>query len=402
MQYRKMGRKIPWEASALGFGCMRFPSKKFLGFIKKVNEPEAIRILRHAIDNGVNYIDTAYGYHAGKSEIIVGKALQDGYLQKVHLVTKCPMWKVKSASDVEKFCREQLAKLQTDHLDIYLFHGLNKGRLQQVKDLKLIPEMEKLKEKGLIKHFGFSFHDNFQVFKEIVDVYDKWDACQVQWNYLDQDTQATTKGLEYAASKGIAVIIMEPLKGGHLANPKPEIKAIFDNAPVQRTPVDWALQFVWNRPEVSLLLSGMSTFDQVKQNLENADKSGVGMLSAKELDVLKQVGEALKKAILIPCTACEYCMACPSGVAIPRNFAILNSFSNHKDLKKAKKEYAKLAASKDALNAAKDNGMATLCSKCKKCLEKCPQAIDIPGELEKVNAVIAGTVPIEQAFPKNE
>ncbi len=397
-----MGRKIPWEASALGFGCMRFPSKKFLGFIKKVNEPEAIRILRYAIDNGVNYVDTAYGYHAGKSEVIVGKALQDGYRQKVHLVTKLPIWKVKAAGDVEKYCREQLAKLQTDYLDIYLFHGLNKGRLQQVKDLKLIPEMEKLKEKGLIKHFGFSFHDNFQVFKEIVDYYDGWDACQVQWNYLDQDTQATTKGLEYAASKGLAVIIMEPLKGGHLANPKPEVKAIFDKAPVLRTPVDWALQFVWNRPEVSLLLSGMSAFDQVKQNLGSADKSGVGKLSSKELDVLKQVGDALKKAILIPCTACEYCMACPSGVAIPRNFAILNSLSNHKNLKRAKKEYGKLAASKDALNAAKDNGMATLCSKCKKCLEKCPQSIDIPAELEKVNAVLTGTKPIEQVFPKKK
>jgi predicted aldo/keto reductase-like oxidoreductase len=402
MQYRKMGKKIPWEASALGFGCMRFPSKKFLGFIKKVNEPEAIRILRHAIDNGVNYVDTAYGYHAGKSEIIVGNALQDGYRQKVHLVTKLPMWKVKATGDVEKYCREQLTKLQAQYLDLYLFHGLNKGRLQQVKDLKLIPEMEKLKEKGLIKHFGFSFHDNFQVFKEIIDFYDGWDACQVQWNYLDQDTQATTKGLEYAASKGLAVIIMEPLKGGHLANPKPEVKAIFDKAPVQRTPVDWALQFVWNRPEVSLLLSGMSAFDQVKQNLESADRSGVGKLSAEELDVLKQVGEALKKAILIPCTACEYCIACPSGVAIPRNFAILNSFSSHKNLKKAKKEYSKLAGSKDALNAAKDNGMATLCSKCKKCLEKCPQSIDIPGELEKVNAVLTGAKPIEQVYPKKE
>ncbi len=402
MQYRKMGSKIPWEASALGFGCMRLPSKKILGFIKKVNEPEAIRILRYAIDNGVNYVDTAYSYHMGKSEVIVGKALQGGYRQKVHLVTKLPIWKVKAAGDVEKFCREQLKKLQTEYLDIYLIHALSKGRFQLVKDLKLIPELEKLKEKGLIKHFGFSFHDNFQVFKEIVDSYDGWDACQIQWNYLDQDTQATTKGLEYAASKGLAVIIMEPLKGGHLANPKPEVKVIFDKAPVQRTPVDWALQFVWNRPEVSLLLSGMSAFDQVKQNLESADKSGVGKLLSKELDVIKQVGDVLRKSILIPCTACEYCITCPSGVAIPRNFAILNSYSSHKNLKNAKKEYSKLAASKDALNAAKDNGMATLCTKCKKCMEKCPQAIDIPGELEKVNAVLTGAKPIEQVFFKKE
>lgn len=396
-----MGKKIPWESSALGFGCMRFPSKKILGFIKKVDEAETIRILRHAIGNGVNYVDTAYGYHMGKSEVIVGKALQGGYRQKVHLVTKLPIWKVKAASDVEKYCREQLNKLQTDHLDIYLFHGLNKDRFKKVKELGLVTAMEKIKEKGLIKHFGFSFHDNFQVFKEIIDYHD-WDAVQIQWNYLDQDTQATTKGLEYAAGKGVAVIIMEPLKGGHLANPKPEVKAIFDKAPVQRTAADWGLQFVWNRPEVSVVLSGMSTFDQVKQNIESASKSGVGKLTAMELDVLKQAGDALKKAILIPCTACEYCMPCPSGVAIPRNFALLNSYSGHKNLKKAKKEYAKLAASRDALNAAKDNGMATLCSKCKKCLEKCPQAIDIPGELEKVNAVLTGAKPIEEVYPKKE
>lgn len=395
-----MGNKtIKWEVSALGFGCMRLPIKKIL-FIKKVNELETIRIIRHAINNGVNYIDTAYGYHMGKSEVIVGNALQDGYRQKVHLVTKLPMYKVKAAGDVEKLCREQLKKLQTDYLDIYLFHGLNKERFQkQVKQLDLVVEMEKLKEKGLIKHFGFSFHDNFQAFKEIIDYHD-WEACQIQYNYLDQDTQATTKGLEYAASKGIAVIIMEPLKGGHLANPKPEIKEIFDKASIKRTPVDWGLQFVWNRPEVSVVLSGMSSFEQVKQNLESAGKSGASKLTAAELGIIKQASEVFKKSILVPCTACEYCMPCPSGVAIPRNFSILNSFSSHKDLKRAKKEYKKLAADKDALSTAKDNGMAALCSKCKKCLEKCPQSIDIPGELEKVNSVLSGTRSMDEVYSR--
>lgn len=399
-----MGSRIDWEVSALGFGAMRLPVKKTL-FLKKIDEPEAIKIIRHAIDNGVNYVDTAYMYHGGKSEIVVGKALLDGYRDKVHLVTKLPVGKVKATSDVEKFCREQLAKLQTSYLDIYLFHGLNKNAFQKVKDLNLIEEMEKLKTAGLIKHFGFSFHDSFQVFKEIIDAYD-WDACQIQYNYLDQDTQATTQGLEYAGSKGIAVIIMEPLKGGRLANPTPEVKEILDKAPVKRTPVDWALQFVWNHPEVSVVLSGMSAFDQVKQNLESASNSGSNTLSNEELDTLKQVSEVFKKAIVIPCTACEYCMPCPSGVAIPRHFSMLNRLVDAPDKKMAlkftRKMYKELAATKDALNNAKDNGMAKLCTKCKQCMEKCPQGIDIPAELEKINALIEGKSSIEKLYPRKE
>ncbi|NMC06968.1 MAG: aldo/keto reductase [Candidatus Lokiarchaeota archaeon] len=392
MQYRKMGKRIPWEASALGFGCMRFPSKKILGFIKKVDETEAIRILRHAIDNGVNYVDTAYGYHAGKSEIIVGKALQDGYRQKVHLVTKCPMWKVKAAGDVEKYCREQLAKLQTDHLDIYIFHGLNKSRLKQVKDLNLIGEMEKLKEKGLIKHFGFSFHDNFQVFKEIIDLYPNWEMAQVQYNYMDTSNQATTQGIEYAASKGVAVVIMEPLRGGKLANPTPEVKALFDAATKKRTPVDWALQFLWNRPEISTVLSGMSSMEQVQQNLASADKSGVGTLSNEEVSLLDRVAEIFRKAILIPCTGCDYCIeACPRKIKIPRNFALINQLSTSKDDKKARNEYKKLS---------KQNGSAASCKDCKACMERCPQQIDIPAMLRKVDAVLTGQQPLDQAFPR--
>ncbi|HME55129.1 MAG TPA: aldo/keto reductase [Candidatus Lokiarchaeia archaeon] len=401
-----MGSRIDWTegVSALGFGCMRLPTKKTL-FIKKIDEPEAIKIIRHAIDNGVNYVDTAYMYHGGKSEIVVGKALKEGYREKVHLVTKLPVGKVKSANDVEKLCREQLAKLQTSCLDIYLFHGLNKNAFQKVKDLNLIDEMEKLKAAGLIKHYGFSFHDNLQVFKEIIDFHD-WDACQIQYNYLDQDSQATTQGLEYAASKGVAVIIMEPLKGGRLANPTQEVSEIFGKAEVKRSPVDWALQFVWNHPEVSVVLSGMSSFDQVKQNLDYASNSGPNTLSDAELDTLKQVSEVFKKAIVIPCTACEYCMPCPSGVAIPRHFAILNRLADAPDKKMAlkftRRMYKELAATKDALNDAKDNGMAKLCTKCKQCMEKCPQGIDIPAELEKINSIIEGKGSIEKLYPRME
>jgi hypothetical protein len=195
-----MGTRIDWQVSALGFGCMRLPSKKKL-FLKSIDEPEAIKTIRYAIDNGVNYIDTAYNYHLGKSEILVGKALKDGYRDKVHLVTKLPMFFVRSTGDVEKLCTKQLKKLQTDYLDLYLFHSMNRGHMMKLKELNLIPEMEKLKERGLIKHIGFSFHDDFATFKEMIDLYDGWDAVQIQMNYMDTTNQATIQGLEYAASK---------------------------------------------------------------------------------------------------------------------------------------------------------------------------------------------------------
>ncbi len=401
MQYRKFG-SLGWEASALGFGAMRLPSKKMLfGLIRKVDVAEAIRVIRHGIDNGINYVDTAYGYHAGKSEIIVGQALKDGYREKVHLVTKLPMWKVKAAGDVQKYIAEQLKKLDTDHLDIYLCHGLNKGRLNTLKELPVLKEMEDAKQSGLIKHIGFSFHDSWPVFKEIVDFYDKWDMAQIQYNYMDTEIQATTKGLEYAASKGIAVVIMEPLRGGKLASPPPEVMDIFNNAPVKRTPVDWALQFLWNRPEVSCVLSGMSAMKQLDENLVSAHNSGVGTLTKAEQELLERVADIFRKAILVPCTACGYCMPCPSGVAIPRHFALLNDFSRTGDRKRFEKEYKKLAMAKKDLNAAKDNGMATLCTKCKKCVEACPQGIDIPGELEKVHDVLGNGHPLDQHYKKN-
>ncbi len=365
MQYRKFG-SLGWEASALGFGAMRLPSKKMLfGLIRKVDVAEAIRVIRHGIDNGINYVDTAYGYHAGKSEIIVGQALKDGYREKVHLVTKLPMWKVKAAGDVQKYLAEQLKKLDTDHLDIYLCHGLNKGRLNTLKELPVLKEMEDAKQSGLIKHIGFSFHDSWPVFKEIVDFYDKWDMAQIQYNYMDTEIQATTKGLEYAASKGIAVVIMEPLRGGKLASPPPEVMDIFNNVPVKRTPVDWALQFLWNRPEVSCVLSGMSAMKQLDENLVSAHNSGVGTLTKAEQELL------------------------------------LNDFSRMGDRKRFEKEYKKLAMAKKDLNAAKDNGMATLCTKCKKCVEACPQGIDIPGELEKVHDVLGNGHPLDQHYKEN-
>jgi predicted aldo/keto reductase-like oxidoreductase len=395
-----MGSKIPWEVSALGFGCMRLPAKKFLFFFKKIDEPEAIKILRYGIDHGINYIDTAFMYMSGQSEIVVGKALQDGYREKVHLVTKLPMGKVKSREDFDKLLNEQLTKLQTDHLDIYLFHALNGKLLKTIRDLNLIEKMEQAKADGKIMHFGFSFHDNYDAFKEIIDYYN-WDCCQIQYNYMDTENQATTKGLEYAASKGIAVIIMEPLRGGKLANPSPEIIQLMDQSSIKRTPVDWALQFLWNRKEVSVVLSGMGALQQVKENLESADKSSIGLLTPQENKTLEQVSELYKNLIIIPCTKCQYCMPCTvGGVNIPEVFDIVNEYGRDKNLKRATMRYKKLIHDANKVNKENPNGGPEVCTKCGACAKKCPQQIDIPAMLAKVKQFIAGGALFEQVFPK--
>ena len=243
MQYRKMG-SLDWEVSALGFGCMRLPPRR-LNRLRAETE-ESIRIIRHGIDLGINYIDTAWPYHLGDSERIVGQALQDGYRQRVHLATKLFMPLVRETEAFDRYLDAQLERLQTDYLDIYLFHALNAGAFEKVKRLGLLDKMEEAKRQGRIRHIGFSFHDTFPVFKEIVDAYD-WDMAQIQYNYMDTGFQATSEGLAYGHSKGIAMVIMEPLKGGRLANPPAEALEIMRANGHGRTPVDWALQFLWNR-----------------------------------------------------------------------------------------------------------------------------------------------------------
>ncbi|MCK4370724.1 MAG: aldo/keto reductase, partial [Candidatus Lokiarchaeota archaeon] len=307
MKYRKMG-SLNWDVSVLGFGAMRFP----LIDQTTVNEEEAIKMIRYAIDNGVNYIDTAYPYHNGESEVIVGKALKEGYREKVYLTTKLPMWAVKNSEDFDKFLSEQIDRLQSNP-DIYLFHGLTKNRLEKIKKLNLIKKMEDARERGLFKYIGFSFHDNFEVFKEIIDYYN-WDCCQIQYNYLDVEYQAGTKGVEYAGSKNIALIIMEPIRGGKLAitedklDTKPELRTILDNSKIKRTLADWALQFVWNHPEVCVVLSGMSNMQQVKENIESANNSAINSITKDELKTISKLRKTYDKYDLVPCTSCRYCL----------------------------------------------------------------------------------------------
>ncbi len=389
MKYRKMG-SLPWEVSALGFGCMRLPTTPIL---HRVDERQSITIIRKGIDLGINYVDTAWMYHMGNSEKILGKALQNGYRQKVKLVTKLPMIFMKKEEDFDRFLNQQLERLQTDYLDMYLFHMLNETNFEKMKQMNLISKMEKARDAGKIKHIGFSFHDTLPVFKKIIDFY-PWEMAQIQYNYLDTNIQATTEGLQYAHKKGIAVVIMEPLKGGQLANPPKEAIDVINASDVKRTPVDWALQFLWNRPEVATVLSGMGSMKMVEENCSSADKSGIGSLTPHELTIIDQLTDISKKKIIVPCTACQYCMPCPAGVNIPQNFALLNnkSFSNEGTLMSRLiqslflRNYTKLSKNKsDAVK--NNNGRATLCVKCNKCIPKCPQQISIPSELEKVIAV---------------
>jgi len=387
---------LDWEVSALGFGCMRFLTKKLDGN-DVVDEENAIKMIRYAIDNGVNYFDTAFPYHNEMSDIIVGKALQDGYREKIKLVTKLPMGRVTKTEDFDKFLNIQLKKLQTDHVDIYLFHGLNRQSFGLVKRLGLIKKMEEAKANGKIKGIGFSFHDSFEVFKEIIDYYN-WDIAQMQFNFVDYNTQATTKGLEYAASKGIALVVMEPIKGGKLANPTSEIEEIIEKAPKKRTPADWALQYVWNLPGVSLLLSGMGSMQMVKENIESASNSGINSLTQGDLDIISDMAIRYRKKSIIACTFCKYCQPCPSGVNIPQNFRLLNELLWIENKEDQITKYNLLAKSEHELKDREDEGNASLCTKCEECLEECPQMIDIPTELEKVHLVLGEKQEIADVF----
>jgi len=375
MQYRKFGR-LDWQGSALGFGCMRLPVIN--GDYNKIDEPEAIRMIRYAIDQGVTYVDTAYGYHGHNSELVVGKALLDGYRRKVHLATKLPVWLVNEAADFDRLLNEQLQKLQTDHLDFYLLHALHADSWHKVRDMGVLDWAQKVQASGRIRYLGFSFHDKLPVFKEIIDAYDRWDFCQIQYNYMDIEEQAGTEGLRYAAARGLGVVIMEPLLGGRLVNPPAEIQALWDAAPTKRSAADWALQWLWNQPEVSVVLSGMSTMEQVEQNLASAERSGVGTLSAEELALFEQVRARYKELCPIPCTHCEYCQPCPNGLPIPRLFALYNQGRMYNNVAEVRQEYRDLKAEEKA----------DACAKCRECEAKCPQHIAIADWMENVHAVL--------------
>lgn len=399
MKYRKFG-STGFKVSALGLGCMRLPTKRLMPL--QADVPKSIKLIKSAVDKGINYIDTAWLYHFGASEKIVGMALQGGYREKVHLVTKNPLFLVNKAEDFDKFLNKQLKKMQTDYIDTYLFHSMNKSGLEKLKKYHLIDKMIEAKKEGKIKYIGFSFHDTLPVFKEVVDFY-HWDVVQIQYNYMDTAIQATTEGLKYSAGKEMAVVIMEPLKGGRLANPPAEAWEVMARSRIKRSPVDWALQYLWNLPEISLVLSGMSNLQMLNENCDSADRSGVSSLHEEDLNIIDDLIKIYRKKILVPCTSCKYCLPCPSGVNIPQNFAILNNVAlERSNVRKwlNKRDYKKMANSPEKLDQAKSNGNASLCINCGICLEKCPQEINIPDELKKVYLILKKGKKISDIYEK--
>ena len=405
MKYRKMGN-LDWEVSALGFGCMRLPTKTILeknsNQSKQVIDREyAIKMIRYGIDQGINYIDTAWPYHDGQSELVVGDALKGNYREKVKLVTKLPTWLIKSEEDFDIFLKKQLEKLKTDYLDVYLLHSLGKDLFEIVKKFDLVKKMEDARRKGLIKHIGFSFHDTLTVFKEIIDFYD-WDVAQIQYNYFDPNYQAGVKGLKYATKRGIAMIIMEPLWGGKLTQSFSEAEDTIKKAPIKRSLADWALQYLWNQPEVSVVLSGMGELWQVKENVESANNSSIGSLKKEDMKVISELRKAYSKYITIPCTSCEYCMPCPNSVDIPQNIRFLNDFIWFGEGQRARFEsiYARFLKNKEEIKelGGKGAGNASLCIECGECLEKCPQNIQIPEVLKKVDAILGKKRKISDFF----
>jgi predicted aldo/keto reductase-like oxidoreductase len=371
------------ELSVLGFGCMRLPIKD-----KKIDEARAIGLIRSAVDQGVNYLDTAWPYHAGESEIVLGKALQDGYRSRVKVATKLPSWMIKTREDMDRYLAAQLAKLKTDHIDYYLLHSLNGAAWDNLERLGALEFLEQAKRDGRIVNAGFSFHGLGPEFIRIVDAY-PWCFCQIQYSYLDEKYQAGTAGLEHAAAKGLGVIIMEPLRGGSLAlaTPPPAVEAIWKEAKVRRTPAEWALRWIWNRPEVTVILSGMSDEAQVRENLSLASTALPNALSREELDLVKRVGQTYQSLMKVGCTGCGYCMPCPSEVMIPICFEEYNKLHLFGGLDDAKFRYA-FRMSGDLVDGRP--GYASQCVQCGTCADQCPQQIPIPDMLAQVAAELEG------------
>jgi uncharacterized protein len=380
MQFRtvpKNGDKL----SALGFGCMRLPMKG-----QAVDEERAIKQIRLAIDNGVNYVDSAPPYHMGESEKVLGKALLDGYRSKVKVATKLTPFMLRKAEDMEKMLTVQLQKLQTDHIDYYLLHGLEAEFWTKMQNFGALKFLNKAKADGKIINMGFSFHGSLSTFKEIIDAND-WTMCQIQYNYLDKKLQAGTEGLKYAASKKLAVMVMEPLRGGSLATKLPkEALKFYENASIKRSPAEWGLRWVWNHPEVTVVLSGMNEESQVTENLRTAETALPHSMKPEELATIKNVADAYRKQLKVPCTGCQYCMPCLNGVNIPRNFQAYNEFYLSGDEQQTRGMYAMFLMG--GLTGVRAD--AALCKDCKQCLERCPQHINIPEKLKEVAKDLGG------------
>ncbi len=360
------------KLSTLGFGCMRFPK----------DERETERQIIYAIENGVNYFDTAYIYP--NSETVLGRILSKGYRDRVKIATKMPPYLIKKYTDFDRIFNAQLERLQTDHIDYYLMHMLADvqtwNRLLSLGFLEWVEDKKKSKQ---IMNLGFSYHGGKEIFIELVDIFD-WDFCMLQYNYLDENKQAGKTGLEYAYEKRLPIIVMEPLRGGKLVTNLPkEVYTLFDSSHIKRSPAEWALRWVWNHPEVMVVLSGMNSMEMIDENIRIASDAKAGDLDQNELEIFNKVKRILDEKTKVPCTGCNYCMPCPSGVDIPTCFACYNEIEIEGKFS-ALKKYIMLTS----LKTEKKN--ASLCIKCKKCESHCPQKIIISEEMAKVGDALEG------------
>jgi hypothetical protein len=340
-----------------------------------IDEVEATKMIEHAVEKGVTYFDTAYGYHGGKSEVFLGKALRK-HRSKVMIATKLPSWNVQKPEDLERLFNEQLERLGTDHIDCYLIHGLDTNNWAKMKGMGTLEFLHGLRSSGRIRFAGFSFHDEIKVFKNIIDAFD-WNMCLVQFNFYDRDYQAGTQGIAYAAASGVGVVVMEPLRGGRLVDKiPPEVQALWDTAAVKRSPAEWAMRWVWDHPDVTTVLTGASSLAQLTENTRIADQAVANSLSPAEHALIDRVREEYRKMLKVDCTGCAYCMPCPNGVNIPQNFTLYNDSFLFKGAEMNKFFYTQFLTPEQR---------ASGCFDCLICVEKCPQKIDIPNALKVVD-----------------
>ncbi len=390
MQYRIFPKIQDKPISVLGFGMMRLPVLPGEGAFSKNIDIEATKVLvQEAYNQGVNYFDTAYIYHEGHSEVVLGKILKDlGLREKVYIADKMPMWLVKEEADLERLFNEQLERLDTDYIDFYLLHSLSAKTFETVKNVHAIKFVERLKREGKIKHIGFSFHHEYDTFKDIIDYYGGWEFCQIQYNYLDEHYQAGTKGLDYAEKNEIGAISMEPLRGGLLANVPRSVLDIFAHADKPRLPHEWAFRWVWNHQGIITALSGMGKLEEIISNCAIASSGKANSLPSSQIAIVEKARDTIKRSMKVPCTGCSYCIPCPTKVSIPDIFKEFNRLAMNGFLEHGKDSnslvHSELYSKFKVAGTASDK-----CISCGKCVKICPQKIAIPEELAIIHKALA-------------
>ncbi len=364
------------KVSRLGFGLMRLPVIE--NDNGQIDYKKSRELVESAIENGITYFDTAYVYHNNQSEIFAGEMFRDGLREKLYLATKLPVWKIDKEEDFFTLLDTELQRLQTDYIDFYLLHSLDKNRFNMVKEKNVYHNAMKSKAEGKIRYLGFSFHDDISVFKEIIDTYD-FDFCQIQLNYLDENYQAGLEGMRYAKSKGLGVVVMEPLRGGQLARLP---QSIIDNLD-GNMPAELALSYLYNMPEVDVVLSGMNELFQIEENSKTASEVLPDSLSKEILEKIDYLKNEIHSRIKVDCTRCNYCMPCPTGVKIPSVFAAYNNKYIFEDNDKYQKNY------KELLN---DKSGQPNCIECGQCEDACPQHLSIIEDLKKAHKDLIGGI----------